>query len=70
MKNETIISNHKNNETIITTSIRLMYIMLEEELYELDWKCLKKNYELDWKFRKKTPGCRDERRESERREGK
>ena len=47
-----------------------MYIMLEEELYELDWKCLKKNYELDWKFRKKTPGCRDERRESERREGK
>ena len=44
MKNETIISNHKNNETIITTTIRLMYIMLEEELYELDWKCLKKNY--------------------------
>ena len=44
--------------------------MLEEELYEPDWKCLKKNYELDWKFRKKTPGCRDERRESERREGK
>ena len=44
--------------------------MLEEELYELDWKCLKKNYELDWKFRKKTPGWRDERRESERREGK
>ena len=30
-----------------------MYIMLEEELYELDWKCLKKNYELDWKFGRK-----------------
>ena len=35
-KNETIISNQKKNETIITTTIRLMYIML-------DWK-YKKNY--------------------------
>ena len=46
-------SNYKNNETIITTTIRLMYILLEEEL----WAWLE-----IWK---KTPGCRYERRESE-----
>ena len=46
-------SNYKDNETIITTTIRLMYILLEEEL----WAWLE-----IWK---KTPGCRDERRESE-----